>query len=317
VAPQLLGVSAASNNASVRLHFSQFVDTVTIDPVDSFYFQAIPDPNYKRRKSTERRKRSFVSYRIYRASVPAGQPLVRTGPTATPFTAVGEGYVLDSVSISDTDPTLDLLNNDYYYYLVNTSTCDSIESLPSDTLKVMRVSVRNLQTPQMGMGVSWDTMTVFQGIPFPSFSNGDFIVERNFSRTPGVWQILDTIRSWNYSDVVLNVSDSINYRVGLINSTGVNFYSSIDGGVFWATSTSDFGHSPGVKVFPNPSNGIFKVEGSVDLFQVTDLNGRLIIDGEAFSGLKEIDLSKEPKGYYLLNLKLKNGTFQNLKLVKE
>lgn len=233
VAPRLLGVSAASDNASVRLHFSQFVDTVTIDPVDSFYFQANSDVQFKRRKSAERRKRSFVSYRMYRASVPAGQPLIRTGPTATPFAPVGDGYVLDSVSITDNDPTLDLLNNDYYYYLVNTSTCDSIESLPSDTLKVMRVRVTNLQPAQIGMGVAWDTMTVLQGIPYPTYSNGDFVVEREFFfRTPGVWQALDTIRGWNYADLAMNCTDSINYRVGLLTSLGFTLYSSVDGDNF-------------------------------------------------------------------------------------
>jgi hypothetical protein len=210
VAPQLLTISATANDTTVRLNFSQFVDTITIDPVDSFYLQSITDSNYKRRKSAERRKRSFVSYRMYRASVPAGQPLIRTGPTATIFSPVGEGYVLDSVSITDTDPTLDFINYDYYYYLVNTSTCDSIESSPSDTLKA-DVIFPNIINGTINYAHTLPTPLI--GVPVHLKSYLGYTAASDTTDSTGTYHLSGFPNGNYYLDA------DINYEVNSINSS--------------------------------------------------------------------------------------------------
>ena len=75
-----------------------------------------------------------------------------------------------------------------------------------------------------------------------------------------------------------------------------------------------------LSVYPNPSNGVFIIATSTNAgqadFVVTNVDGRLIHQG-AFE-LEEnltIDLSNEPKGYYILQLRSETAT-KSVTLIK-
>ncbi len=75
-----------------------------------------------------------------------------------------------------------------------------------------------------------------------------------------------------------------------------------------------------LSVYPNPSNGVFNIVTSAQVgtadYTVTNVDGRLI--HQSVFELNEdliIDLSSEPKGYYILQLRSENAT-KSIKLIK-
>ena len=65
-------------------------------------------------------------------------------------------------------------------------------------------------------------------------------------------------------------------------------------------------------VYPNPNNGIFTVEGSENKYELilTNVFGEKITQTVIPSGARNltIDLSAQPNGIYLLQIKSENGT---------
>ncbi|MEA1876750.1 MAG: T9SS type A sorting domain-containing protein [Bacteroidota bacterium] len=69
-----------------------------------------------------------------------------------------------------------------------------------------------------------------------------------------------------------------------------------------------------IRVFPNPSNGVFQIEFSASdktELVITDLTGRVIIQENFESGqaviTKSINMSDQPKGLYLISLNTRSG----------
>ncbi|KAA9331135.1 T9SS type A sorting domain-containing protein [Adhaeribacter soli] len=66
-----------------------------------------------------------------------------------------------------------------------------------------------------------------------------------------------------------------------------------------------------LNVFPNPSNGTFKVDlpqGKTYELTVTDLTGKVIMTQSVSGGVNQLQLNKAAKGIYLLKVKGENGT---------
>ncbi|KAA9331133.1 beta strand repeat-containing protein [Adhaeribacter soli] len=66
-----------------------------------------------------------------------------------------------------------------------------------------------------------------------------------------------------------------------------------------------------VNVYPNPSQGTFKVDlpqGKTYELTVTDLTGKVIMTQNASGGINHLQLNKAAKGIYLLKVKGENGT---------
>jgi hypothetical protein len=217
--PDFYGISANNSNNGVTLFFKQDLDTLTVDPIDSFnYFnQSVA---FRLEKSVERRKRSFQKYRVYRATSPTG-----------PFTQV------DSIDLLYTYQRvlngLDLVNNDYYFYLTTVSSCASFESLPSDTLKVIRMNLNNNVVAGMAE-LDWDSTAVVHNRPYFPNASGMYVIEREvYSVNPGVWEDVDTVLNlYEYNQPVVVCDDSVNYRVALLDTNGTRYYSNIDGDRF-------------------------------------------------------------------------------------
>lgn len=86
-------------------------------------------------------------------------------------------------------------------------------------------------------------------------------------------------------------------------------------------STDDFASANFLKVYPNPSNGIFnlKFDTTVDFqFEVYNLLGQTIKKGSSNSNQHQIDLSGNAEGVYLLKVTdIVSNKTKNFKLIKE
>ena len=218
-APTFFGVSGGVTNTTADLHFELDFDTISIDPIDSFNYSNQTQAA-QRFKSVERRKRSFQYYRIYRATALGG-----------PYTLIDSINQLYTYQWTDTG--LDLANNDYYYYMTTISSCGGNESLGSDTLKVIKLNVvSNLVAGQAEL--SWDSTAIASGRAYPNNATGKYYIEREiFTINPGVWELIDSVQDqYTYVQPVVVCEDSVNYRVGLEDTSGRIYYSSIDGDVF-------------------------------------------------------------------------------------
>ncbi|WP_338378718.1 LamG-like jellyroll fold domain-containing protein [uncultured Flavobacterium sp.] len=116
--------------------------------------------------------------------------------------------------------------------------------------------------------------------------------------------------------------------IGMIGITGYKFRVILDG-TSMCTSTSNevlatvtletksFGIS-NVKVYPNPSTGIFTIDIVEELeFTVYDIVGKTIINQKSLVGSNTLDLSRFEKGIYLLALMNSKGETNTYKLIKE
>jgi len=141
------------------------------------------------------------------------------------------------------------------------------------------------------------------------------------------WQPLDdTFTNPNVSGSTTNsltISGS-----NMIGITGYKFRVILDG-TSMCTSTSNevlatvtletksFGIS-NVKVYPNPSTGIFTIDIVEELeFTVYDIVGKTIINQKSLVGSNTLDLSRFEKGIYLLSLINSIGETNTYKLIKE
>ena len=217
-APRFFGVSANGSNNGVRIHMGPELDTLMVDPIDSFNYQN-QTTAFKLFKSVDRRRRSFEFYRVYRSTSPTG-----------PFTQVATINQLYTYTWDDTG--LDLVANDYYYYLTTVSTCASVESEPSDTMKVIRLRLNN-NVPAGLAELRWDSIGSPRYNYLPNHT-GRYVIEREvFNVNPGVWERVDSVSDiYQYNQPVVVCDDSVNYRVALIDTNGTPYYSQIDGDDF-------------------------------------------------------------------------------------
>jgi hypothetical protein len=154
-------------------------------------------------------------------------------------------------------------------------------------------------------------------------------------------------------DSLCNYSDPISLPAGTpasgtysgIGVSGMNFDPSASGnGTFFVTysytdslgctgmdstsivvhgcaSIEELGAFAELNVYPNPSNGIFNVEISGQTgkanYMVSTIDGRLVTQSEfAIEEVLTIDLSNEPKGFYVLQLQSEQ-TSRNITLIRE
>ena len=77
-----------------------------------------------------------------------------------------------------------------------------------------------------------------------------------------------------------------------------------------------------INIFPNPTKGVLKIniEGSIQnqnlMIEVYNIQGALILEQKANANFNVVDLSKHPKGTYLLVFSL-GETSSKWKIIKE
>jgi hypothetical protein len=87
--------------------------------------------------------------------------------------------------------------------------------------------------------------------------------------------------------------------------------------IYYTLDVNEF-DSYKVSLVPNPSKGIFSLKTSiaVDSYLIYNIQGQLIKSKYDLSAFEtEIDLTKQMKGIYFLNIKYNNGTQSSKKLI--
>lgn len=92
----------------------------------------------------------------------------------------------------------------------------------------------------------------------------------------------------------------------------------------YVTSVTEPTALANLSIFPNPSNGIFKIEGTIETPQTAQIEvfnslGQLVFSeniGKTPTLQASIDLSNYPTGTYIVTIRLENGAQQIQKLVK-
>lgn len=85
-------------------------------------------------------------------------------------------------------------------------------------------------------------------------------------------------------------------------------------------STDSFSNDYKVFIYPNPTNGILKIDSKNQFlsFKLYNLSGQLIkSDDISKNQLQSIDINSIPKGVYLIQLFGENGEINTLKIIKE
>jgi Secretion system C-terminal sorting domain len=82
-------------------------------------------------------------------------------------------------------------------------------------------------------------------------------------------------------------------------------------------NTNNFSIVGNIKIYPNPTTGIFtisiKEDASVKMY---DMFGKLIYTSKTNIGESKIDISNYPSGIYLLQVETENGSVTK-KIIKE
>lgn len=218
-APKFFGVSATPRNDSTILHFRLDLDTLRVDPIDSFNFFS-ESLAFRLNKSNTRRKQSFTRYRVYR-STSAGGPFVKIDSINQLYTYT---YVDRNVNLNDST---------YYYFLTTVSSCGDFESASSDTLKVIRLRVNN-NVLQGRAELRWDSTAVVHRRPYFPNATGTYYIEREVrTQTPFLWSRVDTVQDlYAYNQGIVVCDDWVYYRVGLLDTNGIIYWSSTDGDRF-------------------------------------------------------------------------------------
>lgn len=113
-----------------------------------------------------------------------------------------------------------------------------------------------------------------------------------------------TIKNYSFTDNKLETETVFYYRLKQTDFDGKFEYFGII-----AVENCEDGLSELV-IYPNPNNGIFTVEGSENKYELGIINvcGEILFHQKTQSKKSEIDLSNQPNGIYLLQIKSKNGT---------
>ena len=150
----------------------------------------------------------------------------------------------------------------------------------------------------------------------PTFTNP---LEVKFTRTglPDTTIRLD-IQSNDENFVIPNMGEVSNVSAIDPNNWIINRIGSIVFNENFLASTEELTNNDLVDIFPNPNNGIFKVElpkaGNYTI-DILDTKGRLI-GKKSFEKSIQLDLTKEVKGLYLIQITSQEGNLTIRKIIK-
>jgi len=152
-------------------------------------------------------------------------------------------------------------------------------------------------------GSCWGEEVSLEWATFSEINNDYFVVEKT---NDGInWSNIDTIFGSGTTSSY-NIYKSSDYRGGKINYyrlRQVDFNGESESFDIISVSCDDK-KSKELSVYPNPNNGVFKVEGFGESAQliVYDGMGKLVLQKEIQSNTTEIDLSLKEPGVYLLKV---------------
>lgn len=174
------------------------------------------------------------------------------------------------------------------------------------------------QSSTAAAGSEYNTVDAFTGATKSSHAersctwnatdiHGNIVADGNYK----LWmELTDKNNTGNFSSFPFTKGDVAE------NQTPANVPSFSSISIDWNPSTTflnEVEYAKSFKVYPNPSSGIFNINGDGILeMEVRNIVGGLIIQ----NGLNSVDLSKYPNGIYLVKLKTEKGIVSK-KIVKQ
>lgn len=231
---------------------------------------------------------------------------------------------------------LNIPSGESTFYTIIENPNNTTDGFPNDNAASVTFSVANsyettqvvfqLNTDDYGDETSWSITDANNAI---IASGNNYVNNVTFNQTidlPADGCYTFTIND-EFGDGICCSEGNGSYSLKIPNNTiiiqGGNYGSgeSITFGAFENLSTDSFASADFIKVYPNPSNGIFnlKFDTTIDFqYEVYNLLGQTIEKGSSNSNQHQIDLSGNAEGIYLLKLTDRNSNkAKNLKLIKE
>ncbi len=308
-APVLREVSLNPSGTAVRLFWTQDFDSLSVDPLDLANNPGLSQAELLQ-KSVNRREQSFQGFELYRAELDSDN-----------YQLVASFSNRWSESFTDTAVIPGKL---YKYRLANLSGCGGKKGW-SETLKTIDlVFGHNWVTG--AAEIQWDSLSVNNLTA--ATGTGDIRVEReNFDTSPGSWVAVAIVNNQtSYMDMPQTFGDSLNYRVGFVDSLGNISYSRSFGSRFDLNSLNiDELSAKKLNFYPNPAQDIVMLQFEKPLsantkLLVRDMEGKLMLSvlleiGEA--GLYQVSLTQLAAGQYQLMVVGEGGVLGIGSLVKQ
>lgn len=297
-APTFRQLSLDPTGRQVTLSWSQFIDTSSIDPVDQANFPNASQAEL-RNKSVQRRLSAFGGIEVQRANQNQGI-----------YTTLA--VISDIHTLSWVDTTV-LPGQSYFYRLASVNACTDKRNF-SEELKTLRLTFAHNWTTGAAE-LSWDSLTI--GRLVPATFTGQVVVEReNFSVQPAAWQQRANLNLLTqFSEIPQTFGDSLNYRVGLVDSSGLISYSQALGSSFDLDALSlDELESAAFQLYPNPADNLLHlklaqlISGNIQL-KVYDMRGRLVVQKQLKlnnESLMTLEITDLTPGVYQLRLEQPN-----------
>ncbi len=297
-APVFRQLSYDPAGQQLTLSWSMVIDTTSIDPVDLANYPNASQAELRHR-SVQRRLNAFGGIEVQRASQNMG--------TYATLATIGD---INTLSWIDTTA---IPGQSYFYRLASINACTDKRNY-SEELKSLRLLFGHDWSTGTAE-LSWDSLTVYSLVP--ATFTGSVVVEReNYSFQPGIWQTrASLIRLIQFSEIPQTFGDSLNYRVGLVDSSGLISYSRAFGSSFDLNTLSvDQLKGAAFQLYPNPADQFLTLKlakatsGEFQL-SVVDMRGRKVmqklfqLENDSFITLEIADLAP---GVYQLNLQQPN-----------
>lgn len=224
---------------------------------------------------------------------------------------------------------IDFLDNQEVYFnltnlgnvaplIINEYICDTIDVYTGDTLKksmfldslLFNISV---MTPEINQTVS-ASITCSVPSNFSYTLLNDTPTFKEIECNLNVRNLLENTTS-NLVYITINASDD-GMPVAASSQTIVIRVNYMEAGLDEMNSDNVF------RVYPNPMNGSFSVQHSVQLSEnpvlnISDVSGKNLINEKLTSFNQTIDVSSLHNGIYLVSILTNNGITQNVKIIKE
>jgi hypothetical protein len=146
-----------------------------------------------------------------------------------------------------------------------------------------------------------------------SFNVGNYVVLID-SLSDGNLTVINTFQIGNHNFTVMNPLAGASYYVGAelpysCDGTGGIKSDNLDGisvsnRISTNTNVAKYERNPSVNVYPNPSSGIFRIDGPISSIEVFDNLGRLILSS---SNNNTINLTSFGQGIYHAKIQTANG----------
>jgi hypothetical protein len=294
--PKFRQLSFNPSGNELQLAWSHHIDTTTIDPIDQ-----VNHPNLGAaallQKSVQRRLAAF-----------GGIEIQRTESLTLPFITLA--IINDRYQLNWLDSTI--IPGQTYYYRLATVNNFSQKRLYSDTLKTVRL-IFGHDWDLGAAKLDWDSLGIYALVP--ATFTGQLVVEReNYTLLPALWQTISSTNTalTHFSEIPQFYGDSLNYRVGFVNSNGLISYTRAFGSSFDLDALS-ISHEllDLVRIYPNPAeNNLFLSIPNLAFKSLTiiifDLQGKKVKTVKSNNPAQqtiEIDLTDLAKGNYNLQIR--------------